>query len=263
MSNVRADLTVLTDAVRHLFFPRRCVLCAELRDGLSADSPLCRDCQAEWRAALSVPCPDCGQIPMRCHCIPHVHPEMLSTLTAADIRFYHLLPYVPGRRETPAARMLLRLKDRRDTDTYRFLASQLTPLCMCAVQEAYPVPEAEQRIITYTPRSRVRVRETGVDPAKELAYALSRMTGIPAAVCIDRVPGQNTAQKTLDAAGRLENAKHSYRLARHAEVRGKCVILIDDILTTGATMYAAADLLRSAGAASCICLTAAKTREIK
>ena len=47
---------------------------------------------------------------------------------------------------------------------------------------------------------------------------------------------------------RVENAKRSFRICRRTPLTGKTVLLVDDMITTGATMVAAADVLRRNGA---------------
>jgi predicted amidophosphoribosyltransferase len=94
-----------------------------------------------------------------------------------------------------------------------------------------------------------------------MAKRLSRYTGIPMISCLERMSGSDTAQKTLGAAQRSENAQGSYVLSRRfqADLRGKSVVIIDDIATTGATLAACASMLKEAGAVQVIALTAAKT----
>ena len=79
--------------------------------------------------------------------------------------------------------------------------------------------------------------------------------------CLERIHGADTAQKTLGAVERAENAQESYRLShKYADaVRGRRVMIIDDIATTGATLAACASMLEEAGAACVIAVTAART----
>jgi ComF family protein len=65
-------------------------------------------------------------------------------------------------------------------------------------------------------------------------------------------------QADLDAAARRANVRDAFRVSRPGEVRGRRVLLVDDVLTTGATVGAAAGALLAAGAAAVGVLTLAR-----
>ena len=72
----------------------------------------------------------------------------------------------------------------------------------------------------------------------------------------------NPAQSGLnDKAARRANVLGVYRAVRPEEIAGKRFLLVDDILTTGATLGEAARILKEAGAADVMCLTLAMTRD--
>ena len=72
----------------------------------------------------------------------------------------------------------------------------------------------------------------------------------------------NRAQSSLTGAEeRFENAKGVYRAVQPERFAGKRVLLIDDIVTTGATMSECARVLRKAGAAEVVCAALATPRE--
>jgi ComF family protein len=96
------------------------------------------------------------------------------------------------------------------------------------------------------PTATSRVRQRGYDQAKLIARAVARQTGLPYLDCLRR-SGQ---MQQVGASRRLRRLQLSqaFRARRVSAVRGASVILIDDIVTTGATLEAAAGTLRAAGA---------------
>ncbi len=90
-------------------------------------------------------------------------------------------------------------------------------------------------------------RERGLDAARELAGELARRLRLDVVRALERRPS-SVPQTGLGRSARQRNAAHSYRLARPEGVFGRRVVLVDDVLTTGATAHACARLLRGAGA---------------
>lgn len=96
------------------------------------------------------------------------------------------------------------------------------------------------------PLHRARLRQRGYDQALELARPLARSCGLPLRADLLQRVHATRAQSELDAAARRRN------LRRVFEVRGGVpahVVLVDDVMTTGATLEAAARALRRAGVA--------------
>lgn len=103
-----------------------------------------------------------------------------------------------------------------------------------------------------------RLAERGFNQAALLARQLAR----------GRVDGtlllrlrETPAQASLDRAGRVRNMRHAFGVEplRAHEVRGAALLLVDDVMTTGATLHAAADALRQAGAARVAAVVLART----
>ena len=100
----------------------------------------------------------------------------------------------------------------------------------------------------WVPVSRKRRRKRGYDQAELLAKATARELGRRAEPLLEKfrdIPPQSGIQ---DAARRRANVLGVYRMRPGAAVQGKRVLLIDDILTTGATLGEAARVLMQAGA---------------
>ena len=103
------------------------------------------------------------------------------------------------------------------------------------------VPPEPGIVITWAPTAARRRRQRGFDQAELLARAVARRSGRPVRRLLVRRPG--AAQAGRRAAARWE---HPGFAARGRVPHG--VLVIDDVATTGATLAAAADALRRAGA---------------
>lgn len=92
------------------------------------------------------------------------------------------------------------------------------------------------------------IEKRGFSPAEVIAKRISLRLDIPVvkALVADM---DKLEQKNLSAEGRRKNAQRSFHLAKRANVKGKRLLIIDDVTTTGSTLSALAGILLSAGAA--------------
>ncbi|MDP8937032.1 MAG: ComF family protein [Actinomycetota bacterium] len=107
-------------------------------------------------------------------------------------------------------------------------------------------------VVTWVPTTAARRRARGFDQAELLARAVARPLGRPCRALLRRCPGPAQTGRPLQA----RRAGPSIDPRRPAPPR---VLLVDDVITTGATVAAAARALRSAGAVEVHVLAAART----
>lgn len=93
-----------------------------------------------------------------------------------------------------------------------------------------------------------------------LAQSLGRVVGVPVAVDILRRRRATPSQGRLSRAGRRRNVQGAFAVgpAHHETIRGQRILLVDDVLTTGATVEACSGTLLRAGAATVDVLTLAR-----
>lgn len=110
-----------------------------------------------------------------------------------------------------------------------------------------PALEAADWIIPM-PLSRERLRERGYNQSLVLAKTLDAHKVVHQLLLrIQDTP----PQRTLPRSERLRNVEHAFAVdpLLHTQLAGKRVLLLDDVMTSGASLYAAARTLRAAGAA--------------
>jgi ComF family protein len=115
-------------------------------------------------------------------------------------------------------------------------------------------------LVTWAPLGKKRLRQRGYDQARLLAGEVAKRMNLPQAATLEK--RRDTAQQsTLTAQARQKNAKNVYRLKPGTSVRGKRILLIDDVTTTGSTLGACAQVLMEQGAAYVACGAVAHSRE--
>lgn len=105
-------------------------------------------------------------------------------------------------------------------------------------------------LLVPVPMHRAKFRVRGYNQADLLAKGLAAAIGLPCCVrALSRRRSRSASQTYLKRAGRLENARAAYTSGREiAQVAGKTVLLVDDVMTTGATGDICAEVLLAAGA---------------
>ena len=132
---------------------------------------------------------------------------------------------------------------------------------MISFIKEYSLDAGQFDVIIPIPLSSTRSRERGYNQARLLAKELAKEFSIPLAENQLRRIRHTDPQSLLDEKQRWTNIKGAFTIRKLKNLRHKNILLIDDLLTTGATASEAARVLKDAGAGTVGVLTLAITGE--
>lgn len=113
-------------------------------------------------------------------------------------------------------------------------------------------------LVVPVPLHHVRRRERGFNQSAVLASELGKRIRCPSSLGLLRRIRPTTTQTHLTAAQRLSNVKDAFQSRRMKRLTGLRVLLVDDVMTTGATVNSCAKALKKGGAVSVHVLTVAR-----
>lgn len=232
--HITSTLQQAGSAVVDLVLPRRCPGCSQVL-ALPAGHGFCDLC---WQTVILVddPCarcglPDCGPLCAKCR----AEPPPFATTSA---------PWVYGGQLALAIQGL----------KYNGLSHHCRPLG--ALLRDLHLPEPIDRALP-VPLHRKRLRQRGFNQAALLAVEALQGTGVKVHFDLLRRTRDTTCQAGLDLPSRQENVRGAFS-ASHNGVSGERLLLVDDVMTTGATVTECARTLISAGAKEVHVLTLAR-----
>ncbi len=211
------------DRLLDLLFPRRCVFCHKL---IETEDPMCRDC----RRIISL-----------------MAAERHKKKISASVDCYAPLLY-----EGDVRASLLRYKFRGQS-VYAEVYGEFLSKCI-------DENEISCDSITWVPLSRRRLHRRGYDQARLLAEQIAGRYGYPCVPMLKKVRDNPAQSRTGDAAKRKANVAGVYAAINEEQIKGKRILLVDDIVTTGATLSEAVKMLKAAGAGEIICIALAQKR---
>ena len=241
-------LDALTDAALALLYPLRCAACGESSVERRAHAPACAACWAatDVFTGKETLCWKCGarsaaELPaekwpdVRCRRCDAEH------FTAARS---------VGAYQGALRASVLQLKHEPHIGAH--LAGLL------ALAQARP-PLDTATLIVPVPLHAERERERGFNQAAHLARTLSERTHLPLDEwSVVRAKHAERHRAGMDARARRETVEDAFKVVRPRLVAGHRVLLVDDVLTTGATVSSCAHALRLAGALDVFVLTLAR-----
>ena len=228
----------LRNAAR-LALPQRCVLCV----AAAGTALLCDRCTAalprlpEACPICALPCPGgatCGA------CLAHP-PHYAATIAALVYAF-------------PVDRLLQQLKYGGRLALADWAAAALAAVVASSLagRAGTPLPD---RVVAL-PLAAARQRERGFNQAREIALRVASAVALPLATPLLRVTG-GPPQAALSWTERARNVRGAFAI--EGDVRDARIALVDDVMTTGATLAEAARTLKRAGAAQVDCWVVART----
>lgn len=238
---------VVSTASRQLGLPQQCLCC---KAPAMRTAALCEACEADlpWQPPS---CSRCGL--WQSEQITHSRMDNAYLQAFICMNCQHIPPAFDRctsvfAYEAPISTMIKRFKEHAGFKEARCLAYLL--------QSAFRQHYAEQEIpppafLLPVPLHTGRLRKRGFNQSAILANTLSKRSGIPVLhhVCQRRASAH--AQRGLNASARQENMRRVFMAGREiAQISQQHVAIIDDVVTTTATVSAMSDVLRSHGAAT-------------
>ena len=197
-------------------------LCAQcLKDIRFVESPICEKCGEPFPGELSIPF-TCGNCALQQHNFDSARSSTLSVSLMRDV-----------------------------VHQYKFMsATWFEPFLMRVfLQSAVPaLRNGAWDGVVSTPLHSVKFRERGFNQSDRLALCLAEQLRIPLIYSALFRVKSTKSQSTLPRTERLNNVKRAFQVNRDVFLSGKKLILVDDVMTTGATVNACAGALKDAGA---------------
>ena len=222
---------------------------------------LCDKCMGKWQAACSQMCHTCSSVAAKCSCMPRK--KTFTQPNIPSLFFYH-----PDTEKTES-KVIYSLKHKRNKDLFEFISEELSPKIRELVEELEI--DCRECIMTYIPRTKRALIENGFDQGELLCRSTAERLGIPYANLFVREGG--VEQKKLSRIARKKNADRAiFANTELKRVKGfdyaqniveliedKTVIIIEDVITTGATVERAIKCLKSLGARSVLVCAVARS----
>ena len=220
----------IKDILFYLSVPK-CVNCNERLD--KNDRALCKNCREEYDNALARSCAHCAKPLYECTCATahldahyvHKHVKVFRYKPQADL---------------PTNKLIYSLKKDNREDVLDFLADQL------ASSVATTFKDASEFVFTSIPRRRAAKVKYGIDHAALLSARVAKILGAEYNKTLIS-HSKHEQKRSKHRVDRMKNARFDYS-NKHLDLSGKTVVLVDDVVTTGASMSVAATLLKGLGA---------------
>lgn len=214
----------LWDGVLEFFYPPRCLLC---RNIVPPGRECCEACEkallpANWSVRM-------------------IEPETGKTFVCV----------APDPYDGPLRKAMLDFKFHNMPKHARFFAQRI----FSQLRQSPFLTRAD--FVASVPLSRERMRQRGYNQSERIARELAALAGLPYFTVLEKHV-ENREQHRLHKKDRRQNVRGVYRILPGVPVEGCRILLVDDILTTGATLGECAAVLYAAGAKEVLCAAACR-----
>ena len=207
----------------------KCVCCKTRLD--YGENALCLKCSAEFEQFKTRNCSRCARKLNMCSCSNDFLEAHYIKRTIKCFR------YLNRNDATPGNALIYSLKRDNRSDVLKRCADELE----YAIKNSISDPGGY--IFTNVPRRKSAIIEHGIDHSELLARELAKRFDAEYISLLKS--NAKKPQKSLETADRFKNA--DFYISKNIDLTGRAVILVDDIITSGASMSKAASLIRSLG----------------
>ncbi len=242
MNMLRKFVNVLADII----YPKTCLVCKkQLKEVTCVDNLVCTQCWAKIKRNPPPFCHSCGR---------HLEKPITKNICPACIRkqLHFDRAFSPCVYEGTIKELIHAFKYQGKD----YLGHTLTRL-MTEFIEEYNLPMDILDLVVPVPLHKTRLREREFNQAQILSNHIAHRFNKEVSHDTLRRLRLTKTQTELEISERLLNVKDSFAITKNQDIRGKNILLVDDVLTTGATCSEAAFALKSAGANIVFVLTLA------
>jgi competence protein ComFC len=218
------NLKFIWDCILQVIYPtdEKCVLCGE---DIDEDNLICNKCERSIKFC-----------------------DGIFTVEQGNIKFnYYSVSYYSG----AMMELILKLKYKSN-----FRAGEVIAEYMINIIKTKNI---QFDFISYIPMTKVAMKKRGYNQSEYLAKIIGNEMKVPVIHCLDKIK-QTKDQIGLNGIERWNNVFDSFRIINKDTIKNKKILMVDDVITTGATTFSCAYELIKCDAKEITILTGAKSR---
>lgn len=244
-TKINAWIKKISSKIARALYPEgyTCFVCGKELDDKHREYTLCDKCLARLPYRHELTCPICGKYVF----------EVGPCVNCRDTTLPYLKAYAPFDYTGPIRYMIVSYKDKGSPWLAPYLSKFLIDYAKAM--------ELTADYLVYVPSSESAIQTRGFEHNKKIAVAVANALGLPITEPINRIMQTKDSHK-LTSDERFKNVAQSFKIKEDYDkslLIGKRVLIIDDVMSTGATVTTCAQILKHNGAKEIIILTLARS----